>query len=144
MSLAWYGCKLTVHHNATLEVGWILATIVAMITAIIIVTYIWSLYSIKHYGCIFRASIAIIKRMRVQKILALSGIYFSLYITIRSLYCMSVCLLCQEICTHTKVKQFEMFPALHGLNFSDEKYGYFASRGDLETTILLWLPIIRW
>ena len=71
MSLAQYGCKLTVHKKATFGVGLILLNLVAMVTTSMIVTYIWNLYSIKNYWLHilvkFRASIANIKRTMVLK-----------------------------------------------------------------------------
>ena len=119
MSLARYGRRFTAQKKVTLEVGLILCQSCCYGTTIMIVTYIWNLFSTKHYWwhilVKFWASNANIKRMRVLQILSLN-------ITIRSLYYMSVCLWCSETCTHTlKVKPWEMFLALYGPNVSDEK-----------------------
>ena len=122
-----------------------------MVTTIMIVTYIWNLFSIKHYWLHslvkFWASIANIKRTRVLQILDTLEMKanLNLKITIRSFNCLSVGVLCPETCTHSlKVKPWEMSLALFGPNVSDDKNGYFGGRGNLESIMLLWLPIFRW
>ena len=121
-----------------------------MVTTIMIAAYIWNLYSNKHYWLHilvkFWASIANIKRMRVLKKSDALKIKANLNI-LAWISQLEVCIVCMsvmpEICTHTKIKPWEMFLALHGLNLWDEKDGYFGGRGNLESTMLLWLPIFR-
>ena len=58
---------------------------------------------------------------------------------------MSVYLLSQETYTHTlKLKHWMMSLSLHGQNLLDEKNGYIGGRGNFESIMLLWLPVVRW
>ena len=62
MHLAWYGCKLSAQKNATLGVGVIWVSRIAMFTMIMIVIYISNFFSIKHWIVTkFWVSIAYIK-----------------------------------------------------------------------------------
>ena len=45
---------------------------------------------------------------------------------------------------HTYITPREMSLALYGPNVSDDKNSYFGGRGNLESIMLLWLPIFRW
>ena len=111
-----------------------------MVTTIIIVTYIWNLFSIKHYWLHslvkLWASIANFKRMRVLQILDTLEIKANLnniLTWISQLEVWIVCQWCPETCTHAlKVKPWEMSLALYGPNVSSDKNGYFGGRGNLE------------
>ena len=43
---------------------------------------------------------------------------------------------------YMKILQF--WHSLYGPNVSDNKNGYFGGSGNLESIMLLWLPIFRW
>ena len=123
-----------------------------MVTTIMIVTYIWNLFSIKHYWLHslvkFGASIANIKRTRVLQILDTLEIKANLNKILTWISQLEVWIVCQYVCDAQKhalkVKPWEMSLALYCPNVSDDKNGYFGGRGNIESIMLLWLPIFRW
>ena len=135
-----------------LGAGFILCQSCCYVTTIMIVTYIWNLFSIKHFWLHslvkFWASIANIKRMRVLQILDTLEIKPNLNNSLTWISQLEVWIVCQYVCDAQKhalkVKPWEMSLALYGPNVSDDKNGYFRGRSNLESIMLLWLPISRW
>ena len=123
-----------------------------MVTTIMIVTDIWNLFSIKHYWLHnlvkFWASIVNIKRTRVLQISDTLEIKANLNNILTWLSQLEVRIVCQYVCDAQKhalkVKLWELSLALYSPHVSDDKNGYFGGRGNLESIMLLWLPIFRW
>ena len=117
-----------------------------MVTIIMIVTYIWKFFAIKHRLVHILAKfwdfIAYTKRLstlqnfghsKFKQILTTILQYFSLYITLRSFCWVSIYMYYTGTYIHTlKAKRRMMIFALCSQKLSDEKNGYFGGRGNLE------------
>ena len=123
-----------------------------MVSIILIATYIWSLFSIKHCSLHIWSNfdLANIMGMSVLQPCGNSGYYskfhsiltyFSWNITLWSLYCMSAIL--RNIHTYTTFSTLSNFLGNIKSKMSDEKDGYVGAWGNLKSIMLSWLPTIR-